>query len=196
MGLLNVQTVRPQISRHNRRRASPRCLAWALACAALALPSAAQEVTGEATAKARLTVTLARFVRWPAAPAASAVAPMRLCVLHQSPAIASAFAAHGGSLVSGRPLAVLSNPEWLPDACDLLFVDGSSPRFMPDVLDTPQRSPRLTLGAVDGFLSRGGMVEIVNINDSLRFDVNLAALRNAGLVLNSQALKLARQVRE
>lgn len=196
MGLLNLQTVRTQDLLCKPWHASLRALAWALACAALALPSGAQEASGEATAKARLTVTLARFVRWPTAPAAPTITAMRLCVLHQSPAIASAFAAHDGSLVSGRPLAVVSNPEPLSDACDLLFVDGSSPRFITSVLDTAQRSPWLTLGAVDGFLSRGGMVEIVNVNDALRFDVNLTALRNAGLVLNSQALKLARQVRE
>jgi hypothetical protein len=40
------------------------------------------------------------------------------------------------------------------------------------------------------------MIEVVNVNDALRFDVNLAALRAAGLALNSQALKLARQVFE
>ena len=44
--------------------------------------------------------------------------------------------------------------------------------------------------------SHGGMVELVNVNDALRFDVNLKALRGAHLGLSSQVLKLARQVRE
>jgi hypothetical protein len=54
----------------------------------------------------------------------------------------------------------------------------------------------LTLGAVDGFLSQGGMVELVNVNDALRFDVSLKAVRSAQLALSSQVLKLARQVRD
>jgi hypothetical protein len=54
----------------------------------------------------------------------------------------------------------------------------------------------LTLGAVDGFLARGGMVELVVVDDALRFDVDLHALRDSGLVLSSHALKLARRVRD
>ena len=56
--------------------------------------------------------------------------------------------------------------------------------------------PVLTLGTVDGFIARGGMVEIVNGDDSLRFDVNLKTLRAAQLGVSSQVLRLARQVRE
>jgi hypothetical protein len=36
----------------------------------------------------------------------------------------------------------------------------------------------------------------VAVNDAIRFDVNLAALRAARLTLSSQVLRLARRVRE
>ena len=57
-------------------------------------------------------------------------------------------------------------------------------------------APALLVGALDGFAQQGGMVELVNVNDALRFDVNLAALRNAHLGLSSQVLKLARQLHD
>ena len=185
--------------RHRTRRSRPRLTAsalawaWAVACVATSLPLGAQDGGGDAMAKAKFATTLARFVTWPAAPSSGA---MRLCVLHQSPAIAAAFAAYDGGTVLGRKLEVVSNPAPSSTGCDLLFVDSSLQRGALRGVDAAGEPPTLTVGAVDGFISRGGMVEIVNVNDTLRFDVNLPALRRAGLSLNSQALKLARQVRE
>jgi hypothetical protein len=56
--------------------------------------------------------------------------------------------------------------------------------------------PVLTPGAVDGFLSQGGMVELANFNEVLRLDVNLSALRWLHLGMTSQVLMLAPHVRE
>ena len=56
--------------------------------------------------------------------------------------------------------------------------------------------PLLTISDTEGFAARGGMVELVDDNDSIRLDVNLRALRASQLGLSSQVLKLARQVRE
>jgi hypothetical protein len=182
-----------------RRAAAPgraadwRSLVALLVGLALATAAAAHEAAGDAAAKARFAVTLARFVRWPAADGAAA---MRLCVLQHSPAVAEAFAAHEGSLVAGRRLSIVLQAAPAADACDLLFVDGSANLPAQAAIEVARSAPVLTLGAVDGFAARGGMIEVVNVNDALRFDVNLAALRAAGLALNSQALKLARQVFE
>lgn len=156
----------------------------------------AQVPASEAEAKARFTITLARFLQWPVRPTAVAAAPLHLCVLHNSPALAAAFGAQQGVLIAGRPLNVSSVAPSAGHPCDLLFVDGSAARAFPDGLPPPGAQPLLTIGAVDGFLSRGGMVELVNVNDTLRFDVNLKALRSAQLGLPGHVLKLARQVRE
>ncbi len=98
-------------------------------------------------------------------------------------------------IVAGHPLNVNTGTITRP-SCDLLFVDSSASRAAAEPLLAPGERPMLTLGATDGFLSQGGMVELVNVNDALRFDVNLRALRGAHLGLSGQVLKLARQVRE
>ncbi len=167
----------------------------ALACSAPGTGVRAQAPANEAEAKARFTLTLARFVQWPAAAFASDGAPLRLCVLHNSPAVAAAFGSQQGVLIAGHPLSVNTSAVARP-ACDLLFVDSSAARAAAEPLLAPGERPMLTLGAMDGFLSQGGMVELVNVNDALRFDVNLRALRGAQLGLSGQVLKLARQVRE
>jgi hypothetical protein len=178
--------------RHRARRPGAGLLARvALALALLAAP-AAQAQSGDAAAKARFAVTLARFVQWPAG---SEQAPLRLCVLQNSAALARAFRAQDGTPVGTRRVAVVLEPAGI-SACDLLFVDDSGARAAAPMLAEGAQRPVLTLGAVDGFLARGGMVELVNVDDTLRFDVDLHTLRQAGLGLSSHALKLARRVRE
>lgn len=170
----------------------------ALALGAATFVAQAQAPASEAEAKAKFAVTLARFVQWPAGAFASESAPLRLCVLQDSPAVAAAFASQRGVQVAGRVLSVSLAAPGVPgsaSACELLFVDGSAARSYA-AAGAGGEAPMLTIGALDGFLSRGGMVELVNVNDALRFDVNLKALRGAHLGLSGQVLKLARQVRE
>jgi hypothetical protein len=155
----------------------------------------AQGTSGDAAAKAKFTITFARFVQWPSGVFAGEAAPLRLCVLHNSAAVGAAFASRDGELVAGHPVSVIPNPG-ARGGCDLLFVDASAARAGAAALAQAADAPVLTLGSVDGFLSQGGMVELVNVNDALRFDVSLKAVRSAQLALSSQVLKLARQVRD
>jgi hypothetical protein len=182
-----------------RLRTEPgrRCGAWAwpvvLLCAlALGSLTAARAQSSDAAAKARFAVTLARFVQWPAG---SEHTPLRLCVLQNSPSLARAFQNQDGLPVGTRRVAVVLQPPGM-SACDLLFVDDSGARAAAHLVAEGAGRPVLTLGAVDGFLAQGGMVELVNVDDALRFDVDLPALRKSGLGLSSQVLKLARRVRD
>lgn len=163
-------------------------IGMAIACAT---PASAQG--SDAAAKARFTVTLARFVQWPAGQEA---APLRLCVLQDSATLAQAFRAHDGASIGNRRLVVALQAAPGATSCDLLFVDDSGARSAAAALGETAGRPVLTLGAVDGFLAKGGMVELVNVDDTLRFDVDLQAMRRAGIGLSSQVLKLARRVRD
>ena len=154
----------------------------------------AQAPTGDADAKARFTITVARFVQWPPTALDGDAVPLKICLLHNSPALGAAFAVLDGQRVAGRPVNVVSNPRDRRD-CGLLFIDTSAAHGSAEAIAAVADLPSLTLGAVDGFLSQGGMIELANVNDMLRFDVNLKALRAARLDMSSKALRLARQVR-
>lgn len=181
----------------SRRTRPARC--WLgpllLACGLAGAPVHAQAPNGEAEAKVRFAITLARFVQWPASATADHDA-LRLCVIQRSPALAAAFASRQGTAVTGRPLEVIVGDAARPGECDVLFVDASAGGTGSDAVAAFAGRPVLTLGTVDGFLARGGMVELVNVDDALRFDVSLGPLRAARLGLSSQALKLARRVKE
>lgn len=144
--------------------------------------------------KVRLTLSLARFTQWPSVDPSTTEA-LRLCVLHRSPPVFSSFRGKAGEFVNGSRLLVMEAPSSGVAGCHVLFVHASAPAFAEHVHDAVRRSV-LTVGDGDGFVAAGGMVELVPVNDAVRFDVNLAVLRAAHLVLSSQVLRLARQVRE
>jgi hypothetical protein len=177
------------------RLAGRACIAW-LAAWLAAWPAAApaQGIGSDATAKARVAATFMRFVQWPAQAFADDATPLRLCVMHDSAAVAAAFAAHDGSALANRRLAVQMNPAPGAPHCHVIFIDDSARSGTAG----PARhagSGTLTIGTSDGFLAAGGMVELVNVNDRYRFDIDLQVLREAGLTVSPGVLKLARQVR-
>lgn len=146
---------------------------------------------GDAAAKARLVVTIARFVQWPVP--RDTEQPLTLCVVQASPAVAVAFSAHAGSQIGSRTLQVQAGAD---PACHVLYVDASAPPPGGALLAAAAARATLTLGSRAGFAAGGGMVEIVLVDDALRFDVNLPALRAAQLGVNPGVLKLARRVRQ
>lgn len=160
-----------------------------------AVPALAQ-APGDARLKARLALTLARFTQWSPAAFATPADALTICVLHRSEPLAEAFAELVGQAAAGRPVKVTLNPEKLPGSCHVLFIHESSARASAAALATIADAPILTVSDAEGFAARGGMVELVNVNDAIKLDVNLKALRAAQLGLSSQVLKLARQVRE
>jgi hypothetical protein len=80
--------------------------------------------------------------------------------------------------------------------CRLVFFGAANERGLSAALATVAGQPVLTLGDLDGFAARGGMVGLAVVDDALRFDVNLRAMRAAGMGLAAPVLKLARRVIE
>jgi hypothetical protein len=55
--------------------------------------------------------------------------------------------------------------------------------------------PVLTVGDSPRFLDEGGIVQLVRVGNHLRFNINVAAARRAGLRLSSHLLGLAENLR-
>ena len=174
---------------HRYRIGSRPCIVLVAALTAT-LPARAQsEAQAAATLMAKLTLSLTRFTQWPPGPTDA----LRICVAGRDLAVSQAFAETDGQVVNGRRIQVVKSPP--TSGCQVLFVHSSADR-VPDLVRTASSGPVLVVGNVEGTLALGGMVEFVPLNDAIRFDVNMAAVRRAQLTLSSQVLKLARQVRE
>ncbi len=54
----------------------------------------------------------------------------------------------------------------------------------------------LTVGDSDDFIRTGGMVGLITVENKIRFEVNLATCRRAGLRISASLLRLAKTVVE
>ncbi len=80
--------------------------------------------------------------------------------------------------------------------CQLLFIDRAEHVLgIREWLRGTANRPILLVSDLPGFLDIGGMIMLTEENNRLQFEVNLDNVKSTGLKLNSQLLKLAREVR-
>lgn len=158
------------------------------------LPAAAAADTAapqrEYLIKAAFVYDMLKATQWPNARPGRVV----LCVLGQDP-----FGAAWRS-IEGRPLGksklVVAPIEAASDvtACDALFLSTSERARWPQIRAALGTRPILTLSEMVGFVRDGGMVALMDVDNRLRFDVNLKAVRKGGLTINTDTLKQANMV--
>ena len=79
--------------------------------------------------------------------------------------------------------------------CRVLFMNASKDAQLGNILSALGTSAILTVSDMPGFTRGGGMIQFVIDGNRVRFEINLAAAKRAGLNLSSQLLKLAIAVR-
>jgi len=170
-------------------------------CAALLLvtvarSASAQSLGDEALAKAKLVTALIRFVQWPSNAFEDDASPLRLCVYSQSQGLERAFQAYDRVPIGRRTLQLAFNPARHAQVCHAVYLDDASRTASADLRGNTAPGAPFSVGNADGFLAEGGMVELVHVENSMRFDVNLGAVKDAGLGVNPGVLKLARRVKQ
>jgi hypothetical protein len=140
--------------------------------------------------KAAFIYEMIQATQWPRARAKD----LAICILGRDP-FGAAWQSIDGKPVGGRTLHVTT----LPDAkgfgvCDVLFVGASERARWSQIHADLAARPILTVSEMAGFSRDGGMVTLMNVDNRLRFDVNLKAVREAGLHINTDALEYANAV--
>jgi len=87
-------------------------------------------------------------------------------------------------------------PEQHPDLdqikkCHVLFICPSEKPFLPRILPPLQEGGILTVGDVPTFLEAGGTINLLVEDKKVRFEINLAAITRAKLIVRSSLLRLA-----
>lgn len=97
-----------------------------------------------------------------------------------------------GRSSDGRIIRVLVNPgdSMLP-GCDLVYLSGGVPSGESHIFTLIKGLPILTVGEDRTFPMSGGMVGLVRSADRIEIEVNLSAVRAAGLKMSSRVLDLA-----
>lgn len=140
---------------------------------------------------AALSFNFAKYATWPELENKTAI---DLCYFSGS--VSESFSRLRGKVLFDKPVQArqLRDIEESSD-CQLLFIDSSERPLLQRLFVHLRHKPVLTVSDISGFLDEGGMVEILRVDNKLRFKVNLTRVQRANLNLSSQVLKLAVEVK-
>ncbi len=152
--------------------------------------------TGEYLIKAAFLYNFAKFVEWPETQDVEndLRSSVILGILGNDP-FGKAIETIQGKTVKGKKLRVkhFSRVEDL-ESCHMLFICSSERQGLIHVLNRVNGSNVLTVGDMHRFAQLGGMVNLVKEGNKIKFEINVNAVRKAGLKISSKLLKLARIV--
>lgn len=164
----------------------------ALAVLLLAVPAQAQRQAPEPELKAAILVNLLLFVDW-RNPGAQPQDRLSACYLEPGP-VARALVQFEGKLLRGKPLRVMRINQAQVEGCHLLYLSPVESASLPDLVPAVSSKGVLLAGDTPGYLQRGVMLNLDIEGGRVVFDVNLRAVRQAGLAVSSKVLRLARTV--
>jgi hypothetical protein len=179
---------RGRATRRHRRIA----LLFALVCASAAH---AQTQASEVSLKSAFLYKFIHYAEWPSEALGGSGDPIAICVIGQDALALELERAVQGRMSHERPVVVRQVEG--SDAfggCHVLFVSASQAAPVDQVIARASALPTLTVGDIQGFARRGGMINFTRRGSRLGFEINRNAVLRAGLDLSSQLLKLAELV--
>jgi len=75
--------------------------------------------------------------------------------------------------------------------CHILFIGYSAKDHLTELLGRTHNLPILTVGDMQDFADRGGMINFRRVGNYIRFEINENSVQKTGLKISSQLLKLA-----
>lgn len=147
----------------------------------------------EQQVKAAYILNFARYTVWPASALSEGSTPLVVCAFG-SGAVEVArqlqSRAAGSHPLELRPLQHIDQVS----GCHALFLGQTERSQQSSLLSRLRSQAILTIGESPSFLADGGMINLILVEGSLHFEVNLAATASAGMQLNPRMLALADKV--
>jgi hypothetical protein len=166
-------------------------VAWAAMPAARGV-AAQTSPTSEYELKAVFLFNFAQFVEWPATAFPEPQAPLVIGVLGEDPFGPYLDATVQGEAVNEHPLVVhrFHRVEDIT-TCHILFVSRPEQGRVEKILAALKGRGILTVGDIEGFAGRGGMISFVTDHNRIRLRINLDAARADDLTISSKLLRPA-----
>lgn len=171
---------------------------WQFACVSLLIVTflatmhstarAEDAPTIEYKVKASYLYNFLQFVEWPVD--AFANNTILLCVFGVDN-FGAALRPIAGEIVRGRTIAVryFQDVKGLEN-CHMVFVSASESERDSQVLQYLLGRPVLVVGETNGFAERGGTINLIQVADKIRFEINQQAAKRSRLKISAQLLKL------
>jgi hypothetical protein len=165
------------------------CLLLSFATGIFAADSSASDVA----LKAAFVYNFSKYTEWPPDTSGGSLV---LCLHNVTPAQEQAFAPLNGRMANSKAVqlrVVDSNGE--TGGCHVIFFGKGTQRAVIDKTHA-RAAPLLSVGDSEEFIEAGGIIALVERDNRLQFDINLAAARRANLKISAQLLKLAYKIRD
>ena len=142
--------------------------------------------------KAAFLFKFAKFVDWTPHKFHEPDSPLIIGIVGSDPFGGLLDEAVQGRQINDRNVLIL-HIETLEELrkCHMVFVCRSEGERLGPILSEVRGDNVLTVGETDKFISKGGIINFVMVGDTVRFQINDAAARHAGLKISSKLSSLA-----
>lgn len=157
----------------------------------LSISPATASGTGEYEVKAAFIYNFTKFIEWPDQASASSE-QLLLCVLGEDP-FGSALDSLQGREVHGQRI-IVSRFDSIPAGkkCHVLYISASEESHLESLIKRYSSRPGLLLiSDIEGFVDKGGSIELSMAEEQVRFEINLKSTRESNLQISSRLLRLA-----
>jgi hypothetical protein len=97
----------------------------------------------------------------------------------------------GGRHIEIRKLTITD----ISGVCHVVFISNAETKNTAGILTRTASTSALTIGEDEGFVQRGGMVNLVSHDANIHFEINTGAAERKHLIISSRLLTLAKIVR-
>jgi len=170
--------------------------AWCIFLGNGSIVEAESPLPNEYLIKAAFLYNFAKFVDWPHEKFEEPSSPINLYILGEDP-FGLAIDYIVGKTAQGRSFLIkrVSRDEDL-GKCHILYISASEEKFLPKILDSLRGSSVLTVGDVGSFARNGGIINLIRVQDKIRFEINVDAAHRAGLRISAPLLQQAKIIRD
>ncbi len=144
--------------------------------------------------KAAFLYQFSKFVEWPSQAFRTSQYTICIGVVDGGP-MAGALQSIEGKETKGRRVVVkqFKTPEEL-EFCHILYISPALAGRLAEILDRLEGTSTLTVSDISGFARRGGMINLITVDNKIQFEINVDAAERANLQISSHLLRLARIV--
>ncbi len=165
-------------------------LSW-LVCTWVPAPLIADADEDARLLKAAFVYNFVKFTIWPESATDDLASPLRMCTFGTD-MLVQTLSRLGNEKIRSRDVEILRlealQPAW---DCQVLYIADSEQGRFAQILDLVDDSPVLTISQAPRFANSGGIIQLYQDGDRIRFIINNDTARRAGLKLSSRLLDLA-----
>lgn len=163
---------------------------WLLMCGIISpcpLHAAPSHEFPEYQLKAAFLYNFAKFVTWPTNAFESDDSALTIGIVGDDPFGPLLPTTLAGKTVNNRKLIIQHfNRDDTITGCQLLFISRSEKDRIPAILSSLKGKSILLVSETDQFAQRGGMINLLVVGQSVRFEINPDVIEKAGLKVSSK----------